>query len=164
MVAWPKACWHLSEQAVTTPSMAVSHITMEAYKKFILVALIVQGKIPTLPKYAPQVVPRYIKPLCQAYHDLANAYSTNNPAEVRLVINKHSDTFNRVGFSIWSLYTGCEVMGGSLYIIYIYYNTQLTTRIQSEWNLVHQTTSKSQNRCSWHITLWLLGGGGGGWS
>lgn len=32
-------------QAVTTPSMAVSHIMMEAYKKFILVALIVQGKV-----------------------------------------------------------------------------------------------------------------------
>lgn len=103
---------HLSEQAVTTPSMAVSHITMEAYKKFILVALIVQGKIPTLPKYAPQVVPRYIKPLCQAYHDLANAYATNNPAEVRLVINKHSDTFNRVGFSRRSLYTGHGAVDG----------------------------------------------------
>ncbi|KAK7498299.1 hypothetical protein BaRGS_00010559 [Batillaria attramentaria] len=83
------------EMAVTTPSMAVSHIMMEAYKKFILVALIVQGKIPTLPKYAPQVVPRYIKPLCQAYHDLANAYGTNNPAEVRTAVTKHTETFTR---------------------------------------------------------------------
>ncbi|KAK7112546.1 hypothetical protein V1264_011990 [Littorina saxatilis] len=83
------------EMAVTTPSMAVSHITLESYKKFILVALIVQGKIPTLPKYAPQVVPRYIKPLCQAYHDLATAYGSNNPADVRSVITKHNDTFVR---------------------------------------------------------------------
>ncbi|XP_076456626.1 COP9 signalosome complex subunit 3-like isoform X2 [Babylonia areolata] len=83
------------EMAVTTPSMAVSHITMEAYKKFLLVALVVQGKVPTLPKYTSQVVPRYIKPLCQAYHDLANAYATNNPAEVRSTINKHMDTYTR---------------------------------------------------------------------
>ncbi|XP_025083044.1 COP9 signalosome complex subunit 3-like [Pomacea canaliculata] len=83
------------EMAVTTPSMAVSHIMMEAYKKFILVALIVQGKIPSLPKYAPQIVARYIKPLCQAYHDLANAYATNNPAEVRAAVTKHSETFTR---------------------------------------------------------------------
>ncbi|KAL8594125.1 COP9 signalosome complex subunit 3 [Nucella lapillus] len=83
------------EMAVTTPSMAVSHITMEAYKKFILVALMVQGKVPLLPKYTSQVVPRYIKPLCQAYLDLANAYASNNPAEVRTAISKHMETFSR---------------------------------------------------------------------
>ena len=76
--------------------MAVSHITLESYKKFILVALIVQGKIPILPKYAPQVVTRYIKPLCQAYHELANVYGTNNPVEVQAVVRKHNDTFARV--------------------------------------------------------------------
>ena len=32
-------------QAVTTPAMDVSHIMLEAYKKFILVSLIVQGKV-----------------------------------------------------------------------------------------------------------------------
>ena len=32
-------------QAITTPSMAVSHIMLEAYKKFILVALILHGKV-----------------------------------------------------------------------------------------------------------------------
>lgn len=83
------------EMTITTPSMAVSHITLEAYKKFILVALIVQGKIPTLPKYTPQVITRYIKPLCQAYHDLATAYGSNNPTDVQAVVNKHNDTFSR---------------------------------------------------------------------
>jgi hypothetical protein len=48
-------------QAITTPSMAVSHIMLESYKKFILVALILQGKIPALPKYTSQVVGRYVK-------------------------------------------------------------------------------------------------------
>ncbi|XP_046362327.1 COP9 signalosome complex subunit 3-like isoform X1 [Haliotis rufescens] len=83
------------EVAVTTPSMAVSHIMMESYKKFILVALIVHGKIPNLPKYTSQVVARYIKPLCQAYHDLAHSYATNNPDELRTTVTKHTETFTR---------------------------------------------------------------------
>lgn len=83
------------EIAITTPSMAVSHVMLEAYKKYILVALILQGKFPTLPKYTSQVVGRYIKPLCQAYHDLATSYATNNPEELNKSIEKHQDTFNR---------------------------------------------------------------------
>jgi len=83
------------ETAITTPSMAVSHIMLESYKKFILVSLLVHGKIPSLPKYTSQVVARYIKPLCQHYHDLATSYQTLNPTEVQNVITKHTDTFNR---------------------------------------------------------------------
>lgn len=48
-------------QAITVPSMAVSHIMLESYKKYILVTLIVNGKIPTLPKYTSHVVAKYIK-------------------------------------------------------------------------------------------------------
>ena len=52
---------YLFEVAVTTPAMAVSHIMLEAYKKYILVSLILQGKIAPLPKYTSQVVGRYRK-------------------------------------------------------------------------------------------------------
>lgn len=83
------------EVAIATPSMAVSHIMLEAYKKYILVALILQGKVPTLPRYTSQVVGRFIKPLSQPYHDLATAYTTNSPDEVRNIVNRHSDTFLR---------------------------------------------------------------------
>ncbi|XP_050394557.1 COP9 signalosome complex subunit 3 [Patella vulgata] len=83
------------EIAITTPSMAVSHIMMEAYKKFILVALILHGKIPLLPKYTSQVVIRYIKPLCQLYHDLSNAYCGNRSNDLRAIVTKHTETINR---------------------------------------------------------------------
>ena len=43
--------------------MAVSHVMLEAYKKYILVSLILHGKLPVLPKYTSQVVNRFIKPL-----------------------------------------------------------------------------------------------------
>jgi COP9 signalosome complex subunit 3 len=83
------------EIAITTPSMAVSHIMLEAYKKYIMVSLILHGKVMNFPKYTSQVVARFIKPLSQAYHDLVTAYSTNNPDEFRTAMNKHEETFNR---------------------------------------------------------------------
>ncbi|XP_041134009.1 COP9 signalosome complex subunit 3-like isoform X4 [Polyodon spathula] len=83
------------EQAITTPAMAVSHIMLEAYKKYILVSLILHGKVQQLPKYTSQIVGRFIKPLSNAYHELAQVYSTNNPAELRNLINKHNETFTR---------------------------------------------------------------------
>uniref|UniRef100_A0AAR2L3R6 COP9 signalosome complex subunit 3 n=1 Tax=Pygocentrus nattereri TaxID=42514 RepID=A0AAR2L3R6_PYGNA len=83
------------EQAITTPAMAVSHIMLEAYKKYILVSLILHGKVQQLPKYTSQIVGRFIKPLSNVYHELAQVYTTNNPAELRSLVNKHSETFTR---------------------------------------------------------------------
>lgn len=51
----------VSYQAITTPAMAVSHIMLEAYKKYILVSLILHGKVQQLPKYTSQIVGRFIK-------------------------------------------------------------------------------------------------------
>jgi COP9 signalosome complex subunit 3 len=35
------------EIAITTPAMTVSHIMLEAYKKYILVSLLINGKVST---------------------------------------------------------------------------------------------------------------------
>ncbi|XP_044289644.1 COP9 signalosome complex subunit 3 isoform X1 [Varanus komodoensis] len=83
------------EQAITTPAMAVSHIMLESYKKYILVSLILLGKVQQLPKYTSQIVGRFIKPLSNAYHELAQVYATNKPSELRNLVNKHSETFAR---------------------------------------------------------------------
>ncbi len=40
------------------------------------------------------------QPLCQNYHDLATAYATNNPTELRAVATKHTDAFTRVRVSL----------------------------------------------------------------
>uniref|UniRef100_A0A8C4QEB6 COP9 signalosome complex subunit 3 n=1 Tax=Eptatretus burgeri TaxID=7764 RepID=A0A8C4QEB6_EPTBU len=84
---------YMYEQAIATPAMAVSHIMLEAYKKFIVVSLILHGKVLPLPKYTSQIVGRFIKPLSNAYHELAQAYVTNSPAELCGVVAKHRDTF-----------------------------------------------------------------------
>jgi COP9 signalosome complex subunit 3 len=83
------------EIVITTPSMAVSHIMLEAYKKYILVSLILHGKISTLPRYTSHIVTRYIKPLCQAYQDLATVYVANNRHEIMTSVTTHTDLFVR---------------------------------------------------------------------
>lgn len=77
------------EAALTTQSMAVSQIMVEAYKKYVLISLILHGKTSVLPKYAPPVVNRYIRHLCEPYCDLANLYtSSQNPNELGALAQK----------------------------------------------------------------------------
>lgn len=64
-----------SRQAITTPAMAVSHIMLEAYKKYILVSLILHGKVQPLPKYTSQIVGRFIKVRKQG-KDVVNSICT----------------------------------------------------------------------------------------
>lgn len=83
------------EVAVTTPAMAVSHIMLESYKKYILVSLILHGKITTLPRLTSQVVSRFIKPLSQPYHELATACMANNSEGARNIVTKNQEVFQR---------------------------------------------------------------------
>ncbi|XP_058120188.1 COP9 signalosome complex subunit 3 [Anopheles ziemanni] len=83
------------EVAVSTPALAMSHIMLESYKKYILVALILHGKVLPIPKYSSQVITRFMKPLSHAYHDLSTAYNTSSSDEVRNVVNKFRDVFLR---------------------------------------------------------------------
>ena len=100
------------EACVTVPTFAVSHIMMEAYNKYLLVSLIVNGDKPkeasALPKYtrfvhqligsmqqkgflmwkcvlfSSAVVSKYIRPLSSAYHDLVNGFYTNQTSELEV--------------------------------------------------------------------------------
>jgi COP9 signalosome complex subunit 3 len=48
-----------------------------------------------VPKYASQVVTRFIKPLSQPYNDLATSFTSNNTADLNSVLNKHREAFTR---------------------------------------------------------------------
>lgn len=87
------------EVVITTPAMAVSHIMLEAYKKYILVCLILHGKVINPPKYTSQVVERFIKPLSSAYHKLSLAYHSNSCEEVQQCLTLYAETFSRDGNS-----------------------------------------------------------------
>ncbi|XP_014215702.1 COP9 signalosome complex subunit 3 [Copidosoma floridanum] len=83
------------EVCVMTPASAVSHIMIEAYKKYILVSLILNGKVVLLPNYTSNLIKRHIKRLSQPYQELATEYATNNCDEVQGVITKFGDNFSR---------------------------------------------------------------------
>jgi len=85
------------EVTVTCPAQAVSHVMLEAYKKYLLLSLIVHGDKPkdsnTLPKYTSPIVAKFLKPLCYAYTDIFNAYHQNNVDELRTVVAKYREIF-----------------------------------------------------------------------
>ena len=76
---------------------------LEAYKKFLLVSLIVHGDktkdMTSLPKYTSPVINKYLKPLCVSYQELVVAYYSNQTAELDNVIGKFSDVFETDGNS-----------------------------------------------------------------
>ncbi|EDW79319.1 uncharacterized protein Dwil_GK13507 [Drosophila willistoni] len=82
------------EVCITTPAMAMSHIMLEAYKKFLMVSLIVEGKIAYIPKNT-QVIGRFMKPQAIYYHDLVNVYANSSSEELRIIILKYSEAFTR---------------------------------------------------------------------
>ena len=83
---------------------------LEAYKKFLLVTLIVHGDktkdMTSLPKYTSPVINKYVKPLCAPYQELVVAYYSNQTAdlEVKLKIpNRRKSMFSRINASALSL-------------------------------------------------------------
>lgn len=90
-----KQALYFFEVCITTPALAMSHIMLEAYKKYILVSIIELGKAQSVPKCASQVIGRFMKPLSHAYHDLSTAYATGSSDELRNVALKHQDQFER---------------------------------------------------------------------
>jgi COP9 signalosome complex subunit 3 len=94
--------FYMFEIAVTCPTAAVSHIMLEAYKKYQLVGLLVHGDKPksfkenlALPKYTSPIVGKFLKPLCSAYHELVTAYyNSNNSSELSSTVSKYTELLN----------------------------------------------------------------------
>jgi COP9 signalosome complex subunit 3 len=83
------------EQAITIPCTAVSQIMIESYKKFILISLILKGKLIMLPKYTSRLVINQIKPLCSAYHELANSFINFDLEKLNIFIQKYHDLYQQ---------------------------------------------------------------------
>lgn len=80
------------EVCVTVPANAVSHIMLEAYKKYVLVSLIHSGQKPrdslNLPRYTSAVVSRHFKKLTVPYEDLITAFYLNKPDALQVGTKK----------------------------------------------------------------------------
>ena len=81
------------EQAVSCPASVVSHIMLEAFKKYTIIQLITEGDALPLPKYTSHVVTRFVKVLCTEYNELVQAFATKDPAKVNGVIQMHTNVF-----------------------------------------------------------------------
>lgn len=81
----------------TAPALVLSAIMVEAYKKFVLVSLIVHGQVAAIPKYTSSVVHRHIKNATAPYQELANAYSTHSTEDVQKCIATCAETFQKDG-------------------------------------------------------------------
>lgn len=94
---YEKALYYF-EVAVTCPTAAVSHIMLEAYKKYQLVGLLVHGDKPkdavSLPKFTSPIVAKFLKPLCRAYTEVVTAYHLNSADDLRNVIPKYRVSYH----------------------------------------------------------------------
>lgn len=87
---------HFFKICICTPAMAVSHIMMEAYKKFIIVSILVDGKVSKLPKCSSMVVSRFIRPLCSMYCDLVQMFNLG-PSQLVHYISANKEPFEQDG-------------------------------------------------------------------
>lgn len=81
------------QHAITAPAITLTAITVEAYKKFVLVSLIQTGQVPAFPKYTPAVVQRNLKSCTQFYIDLANNYSSGKISVLEACVNTNTEKF-----------------------------------------------------------------------
>jgi len=88
-----KRAFNFFKQAVAAPAIVLSSIMVESYKKYILVSLLVHGKLVNLPKYASAIVQRHHKTACPQYQEFATAYSTNSTDDVHKIAEQHSEVF-----------------------------------------------------------------------
>merc|ERR1719238_1177119 len=92
---------YLLEACITIPATAVSHIMLEAYKKYLMIWLIVHGDMSqealTFPKYTSGVVNKYIRALSAPYWEVVRAFYSTNLNELKTVIEKHNNLFSDDG-------------------------------------------------------------------
>ena len=66
---------HFFSLAITTPSLVLHAAAVEAYKKYILVSLMLNGASKQIPKHASTVIFYFAKELCEAYVKVADAFT-----------------------------------------------------------------------------------------
>ncbi|XP_050434139.1 COP9 signalosome complex subunit 3-like isoform X2 [Adelges cooleyi] len=85
----------LFEIVFMTTFPVVSPITIDSYKKFILLVLIHFGSVPTYCNVDPTILGELYGPTCQPYLDLVPLYQSGNLTGVHATIAKHQDIYVR---------------------------------------------------------------------
>lgn len=81
----------------TVPAVVLSAVTVESFKKLILVSLIATGQPAAIPKYTSTIVHRHIKNACPQYQEFATAFATHNTDEVQKCAASYAELFQKDG-------------------------------------------------------------------
>jgi len=84
----------LFKLCLTAPAVVASAIMIDAYKKYILVSLLLNGSVETFPKYTSSIVGKLKGTLTQ-YFEFATAYSTNSTEDLHKCAQAHAETFQK---------------------------------------------------------------------
>jgi len=90
-----KKAFSFFRMVVTAPAVVLSAVMVEAYKKYILLSLLVYGKVLTLPRYTSSVVQRYHKTSFPQYNEFATAFSTHNTDDLHKCAEVHAEVFHK---------------------------------------------------------------------
>jgi COP9 signalosome complex subunit 3 len=85
------------KNVISAPAIIPSQIMVEAYKKYILVSLIISGQIQPLPRYTSTTLLRHLRHTCTAYENLANAHATHSLDDVQKCVASHQEQFVKEG-------------------------------------------------------------------
>ncbi|GAQ87206.1 COP9 signalosome subunit CSN3 [Klebsormidium nitens] len=88
-----KKALELLGHAISAPAQVLNAITLEAYKKFVVVHLLVDGQLPTFQKYTPTIVQKLLKSNSQPYIDLGNAYATRSVGDLKKCIQTNENVY-----------------------------------------------------------------------
>lgn len=94
--------FNLAQEALSTvlhvPTNTITAISVEAFKKHILVSLIVQGKSPSLSsKSGASQIFRHLRTYASEYVNFGETYETNQVDKVSEYITKHTEVFQKDG-------------------------------------------------------------------
>jgi len=83
------------ETVISTPAVVISSVMLEAYKKYILVALCLKGEVPNLPRYTQGSLGRVFKQLYPAYDEFTNSFTTRSVDDLHKVTQNHVEQFEK---------------------------------------------------------------------
>eukprot|EP01123_Difflugia_compressa_P000565 TRINITY_DN10659_c0_g1_i1.p1 TRINITY_DN10659_c0_g1~~TRINITY_DN10659_c0_g1_i1.p1 ORF type:complete len:442 (-),score=45.67 TRINITY_DN10659_c0_g1_i1:143-1468(-) len=85
------------EVVISAPAIVISAIMLEAYKKFVLVSLILKGEVANLPKYTNTSLVRLFKQLCPSYEEFSTSFQTRSVDDLHKVAENHAEGFIKDG-------------------------------------------------------------------
>jgi len=90
-----KRAYLSARMAVSIPSISLSAIMIEAYKKYLLLSFLVYGKVISLPKYCSSALQRFHSPPIPFYQEFLNACQSHNIEEAHKIAHQYAEVFQK---------------------------------------------------------------------